>query len=81
MNSDGHYTISDFLLQIKWLFFAPGDGIICFIANTPLLARFFEVTDDSYGNLFSGAVSAIAWPWIVMFVYIVVATASGREPF
>lgn len=81
MNNDGHYTISDLWLQIKWLFFAPGDGTICFIAETPRLARFFEVTHDSYGNWFSGVASAMAWPWIAMFAYIAIMAAFRREPF
>lgn len=80
MNADGAYTVSDVWLQIKWLFFAPGDGVICFIGHTPL-GKFFEISYSSFGNIFSATVGGMVWPFAILFLYVAVVASVGRTAF
>lgn len=81
MNADGAYTISDVWLQVKWIFFAPGDGIICFIGSAPNLAEFFEISYSSFGNAFSATIGALVWPFAILILYVIAVGSLGRTPF
>jgi hypothetical protein len=62
MNGDGVVTISDVWLWFKWLYFYPGDGLLYFLVRgAESIAKFFEVTPDSFGGAFSGVASFFAW--------------------
>jgi len=62
MNGDGAVTISDVWLWVKWLYFYPGDGVLHLLAtNLPSVAKFFEVSTDSYGGYISGFISFFIW--------------------
>jgi len=67
MNHSGAVTISDVWLWAKWLYFYPGDGLLYFvIRKAPALAKFFEISSNSYGGVFSGLVSFLVWLSIVI---------------
>ena len=67
MNRSGAVTISDVWLWLKWLYFYPGDGLLYIvIRKAPALAKFFEITFDSYSGIFSGLVSFLVWLSIVI---------------
>jgi hypothetical protein len=71
MNYSGSLTISDVWLWTKWLYFYPGDGAVYLIINNiPSASHFFEITYDSYGGVFSGIFSLIAWI-ILLMIYVV----------
>jgi hypothetical protein len=80
MNGNGVYTVSDVWFQLKWLFFAPGDAVICFMGNTRL-GEFFEISYWSFGNAFSAFVSGVVWPFAILFAYVTVVASLGRTPF
>ena len=70
MTGDGAVTISDVWEWVTWVINTPGDALIWLIAKAPDWAAFFEnwaaffeitITPDSYGNWFSGVVSAVFW--------------------
>lgn len=62
MNHNGSFTITDLWAWFKWLYFYPGDLIIKItISKIPAFAHFFELTQNSYGGIFSGIVSFIIW--------------------
>ena len=70
MTGDGVVTISDVGSWVGWLFYYPGDYILSLIIEDRTLGSFFEVNGASYGNWFSGIVSAVIWiiAWSVWFV-------------
>ncbi|MFM9847698.1 MAG: hypothetical protein ACKVP3_11125 [Hyphomicrobiaceae bacterium] len=62
MNGDGLFTISDVWLWLKWLFFAPGDGVLLFLmAFMPDISDFLEVDQGSMYGWLSGFLSAVLW--------------------
>ena len=62
MNHSGSVTISDVWLWFEWLYFYPGDGFLYLIINKiPSVAKFFEISFDSYAGFFSGFVSFVCW--------------------
>ena len=61
-NEDSIITIRDVLNWVSWLFFLPGDSFLYWI-NTefPNIARFFEISNDSFHGIISGFLSFFAW--------------------
>lgn len=69
MNGDGVITIGDVWLWIKWLYFYPGDGLLYGVmSGVPQIAKFFEITSSSYGGIFSGIFSLLAWLIVIGMV-------------
>jgi hypothetical protein len=62
MNQNGAITISDAWLWFQWFYFLPGDGLLYFFMEKLIpLGAFFELTVQSYGNLFAGVISFLFW--------------------
>jgi hypothetical protein len=78
MNHDGVYSISDLWIQIKYVLFAPGDGVICLIAQDQRLSTFLELGNHSYGNWFSVIVSLVSWPLALVIVLAILASIAPR---
>ena len=72
-NYDGAITVSDVSIWLKWIYFAPGDGLIWFLMQFNGTRTFFELSEQSYGNLFSGIVSAPLIAFLGMFGLIFIA--------
>ena len=74
MDRDGAYSAGDLWLQIKWLFLAPGDGLICLVAQMPGFGAFLG---HGYGSIVSIALSCVAW-LLVLYLVASVALATNR---
>lgn len=71
MTGNGHVTVSDFWLWVKWLYFWPGDGLIYLTMKyVPAVAAFLELTPGKYGGPLSLFISFGLW--IVVLVLFVV---------
>jgi hypothetical protein len=77
--ADGRYTVSDLWLQVKWLFYAPGDWVICFVGKTGL-RDFFEISIYSLGNWFSATVGGVVWTFGLFFALLMIAVAVESRP-
>jgi hypothetical protein len=67
MNRDGQITISDFWLWVKWIFFAPGDGILFGIMfHLPSFAKFFEISTSMLYGGWSFALSLWVWYFVIV---------------
>jgi hypothetical protein len=66
MNGDGVTTISDTLLWLKWLFFAPGDWVLLMIMqHAPNIGVYFEMSPDKSLYGFGSAILSIfGWLWV-----------------
>ena len=70
MNYSGSITISDVWLWFKWLYFYPGDGVVCFLLNiVPGFGQFLEITYDSYGGTLSGIISGFVWFPVAVIIF------------
>jgi hypothetical protein len=74
MNRDGVYSASDLWLQIKWLFLAPGDGVVCLVAQAPGFGGFLHA---GYGSFVSIALSCVAWI-LLLYLLASVLLATSR---
>lgn len=65
-NCDYHFTFKDIPGAIAYFFYLPGDLVLLFtMDNLRVLTRFFELSEKSYGNWFSGLVSFLIWMAII----------------
>ena len=71
-NEDSIITISDVLNWISWLFFLPGDSFLFYVNKEfPNIARFFEISNDSFHGFISGFLSFFAWCAIFGFLALI----------
>jgi hypothetical protein len=78
MNGDGAVTLWDLPLWRDWLFYYPGDLLIAFVLRyLPTWAVFLEWNASAYGGTFSGVMSFLFWPTIVVVWF----TSDGDEHF
>ncbi|MEJ2699629.1 MAG: hypothetical protein P8Z70_08215 [Desulfuromonadales bacterium] len=59
-NLDGKFTITDLLLNLKDIFFVPGNAAVKHLIGTRV-GNFFEFSRADYGGVFAGTTSAIVW--------------------
>ena len=64
MNGDGIYSISDFWLQIKFLWNLPAKAVVGVAANFPEVTKYFEIA-CSTGEDWGGAVFSLPFWWLV----------------
>jgi hypothetical protein len=67
MNGDGHLSVTDVWLWMKWLYFMPGDAAIAIFGPTSI-GRFFELSHASFGGAGSGIFSFFMWPVILILI-------------
>jgi hypothetical protein len=78
MNGDGDVTFRDIGLWRDWIFYYPGDLLVAFVIKyLPTWPTFLEWDASTYGGAFSGVMSFLFWPVIVVVAY----TSSGDEHF
>lgn len=71
LNGDGRYTITDFAIWAKNIFFLPGDWIIWKFAGTfPGAARFLELNTADYGGLLSNTLSIGFWAVVLLMLFL-----------
>ena len=70
MNGDGRLTIRDAAAIVHWIYFYPGDLVICGVRTYLYnFAAFFEITSDWYGGVVSFLLSIIGWPLVAFSIY------------
>jgi len=73
ITGDGVFTISDVEAWFADAFFGPGDVVLSILMMTPI-GRFFEMTPDWYGGLFSGLFSAGFWLFVISLISGILVT-------
>lgn len=67
MNRDGHFTISDVGLWIKYFFYLPGDFLVGQIVNkVPWFSQFFEINDTWCHGFLSGLFGFFVWGFCLL---------------
>jgi hypothetical protein len=67
MNGDGIVTITDLWWMFKYVFFGPGDLLVCALYPTRA-GQFFEISVDSLYGWGSGVISLIVWSFALISV-------------
>jgi hypothetical protein len=74
MNGDYQFTITDVWEMVRYVYYAPGDGMVCLFYGTEF-GRFMEFSSNSLQGLGSGVFSGIVWFVLLVFVLIGMAVS------
>lgn len=84
LNHDSHITVSDIWLWLIWIMTLPGDALLQCILASKSLARFFELTERSFGGVASVTFSLCYWwllggrRWLVFWGGVLALTIINR---